>query len=298
MTETATDPSKQKNAWDLAVCYRIYPRVSKNPVFSFTDKLALVRLNLESFKLALGGLRARIWILLDNCPPAYERAIRDLFPPEVLEIIALPGEGNRSTFDKQIEILSLQTDADLVYFAEDDYLYLPGSIDQAVSFFRQHTDVDFATLYDHPDYHTLQIHRLGKKTNRTTGEYCWKTVSATCLTFMSRRTILQESAWVFRTYRKGNSDLGAWIALTKKGVFDLRAIPAGLSDGRFCFASYLFAWGYAAKQILFGKRYTLWAPEPSLATHMENDGLAPGIDWHARFGARADELQAAPAQLF
>jgi len=237
-------PKNQQPSWDIAVCCRIYPRVSKDPIFAFTDKLSLVRLNLESFKLALGNLRVRIWILLDNCPPAYKKMICDLFPENGLDIIDLPGEGNRRTFERQIGILSRQTDADLVYFAEDDYLYLPGSIEQAVMFFRQNPDADFATLYDHPDYRSLRIHNLSRADQRTDGTHQWKTVVSTCLTFMTRRPVLTETAEVLNTYRKGNSDLGVWMALTKKSVFHLRTIPASLYDGRFFFASHLFAWGF------------------------------------------------------
>ena len=36
---------------------------------------------------------------------------------------------------------------------------------------------------------------------------------------------------------------------------------------------------YNATQILFGRRYKLWQPIPSIATHMENISLAPIIDW-------------------
>ena len=38
--------TKTPHGFDLAVCYRIYPRVSANPILGFKDKLALVQLNL------------------------------------------------------------------------------------------------------------------------------------------------------------------------------------------------------------------------------------------------------------
>lgn len=53
--------------YDLAVGYRIYPRVSANPIMGFKDKLALVQLNLETFKEAIGNLKIKMWVLLDNC---------------------------------------------------------------------------------------------------------------------------------------------------------------------------------------------------------------------------------------
>jgi hypothetical protein len=39
------------------------------------------------------------------------------------------------------------------------------------------------------------------------------------------------------------------------------------------------AWYFSATQILFGRRYELWSPIPSIATHLQNDTIAPGIDW-------------------
>ena len=47
--------TKVDSEFDLAVCYRIYPRVSGNPIFGFKDKLALTQLNLETFKAAVSG---------------------------------------------------------------------------------------------------------------------------------------------------------------------------------------------------------------------------------------------------
>jgi hypothetical protein len=59
----------------------------------------------------------------------------------------------------------------------------------------------------------------------------------------------------------------------------------------FCSAAHALAWRYAWRQILFGKCRTLWAPAPSLATHMEIGGLAPGVDWDGIFGERAELLK-------
>src|SRR5262245_20929906 len=116
--------------FDLAVCYRIYPRISGNPIFGFKEKLPLVQLNLETFKESLGDLKIKMWVLLDNCPPAYAELLKKIFPETAMEIIPLGGEGNGPTFRRQVDILSAQTDADLVYFAEDDYIYLPKSLER------------------------------------------------------------------------------------------------------------------------------------------------------------------------
>lgn len=281
--------------FDLAVCYRIYPGVSRDPIFGFKDKLALTRLNLETFKEGVGDLKIKLWVLLDNCPPAYAALLKSTFPNTPMELIPLGGEGNGPTFIRQVEILSAQRAADLVYFAEDDYLYLPQSLERTVNFMRRHPEADFVTPYDHADFHSKYVHRF--RGAEFFEDNCrWRTVASTCLTFMARREAVAESAAAFKTYNK-NPDLAIWMALTKKRVCNPWSWIRSLGDGLYFPASHALAWRYTWRQILFGKRRTLWAPAPALITHMENSGLAPGVDWEKIFGARARRLQESPLGL-
>jgi len=276
--------------YDLAVCCRIYPGVSRDPIFGFKDKLALTRLNLETFKEGVGDLKIKLWVLLDNCPPAYAELVKSIFPGTPVELIPLAGEGNGPTFIRQVEILSAQTSADLVYFAEDDYLYLPRSLERTVNFMRRHPEADFVTPYDHADFHSKFVHQF--RGAEIFEDHCrWRTVASTCLTFMARREAVAESAAVFKTYNK-NSDLAIWMALTKKRIYNPWSWIRSSGDGLYFPASHALAWRYAWRQILFGKQRSLWAPVPALITHMENSGLAPGVDWEKIFGARAKVLQA------
>ena len=268
--------------YDLAVCYRIYPRVSGKPVFGFTDKLALVRLNLKCFKAAIGDLKVKMWVILDNCPPAYRELVIAVFPNSEIEFVLLNGEGNEATFGRQIDLLSKQSAADLVYFAEDDYLYLPNALESAVGFMRRHPAADFATLYDHADNYTKYIHRV-KGAEFVEAGCRWHTISSTCLTFMARKQALLETAEVFHTFRRKNSDLGIWLALTKVRAVNPWSFIRSLGDGLFFTASHVLAWRHAWRQLLRGKRRTLWVATPSLATHMETSGLAPGVAWENIF---------------
>lgn len=263
---------------DLAVCFRIYPGLSGKPAFGFTDKLTMVRINLQSFKAAIGGLKVKMWFLLDSCPPAYEDLVRSTFPKADLEIVALQKAGNQATFLRQLEILSGQLAAELVYFAEDDYLHLPGALEKSVAFMRRHPEADFLTLYDHVDYHNKYIHKL-RGQNFDELEHRWRTVTSTCLTFMARQTALKQTLRVFSTYARKNSDLGLWMALTKSRVTNPWSFIRSIEDGVFFAASYALAWRHAWRNILFGKQRTLWGPVPSLATHLDKNGIAPGVDW-------------------
>ncbi len=291
--ETAgSSSSPAPGKYDLAVCWRIYPRVSGQPIFGFKEKFELVQLNAESFREAFGGLKVKLWVLLDNCPAEYKKLLESIFTGIDMEIISLPGEGNGATFDRQINILTTQTDADLVYFAEDDYLYLPDGLEIAAGFMRLHPEVDFVTLFDHKDHYTKYVHQAAK-THVADGGRDWRSIASTCLTFMSRRQSLIETADVFHTFGRKNSDLGLWLALTKKRIFNPWSYFRGLGDGAFIPASQCFSWWFATRQVLFGKRRTLVVPVPGLATHMEVSGLAPNVDWEKVFSPKLAALREA-----
>lgn len=272
--------------YDLAVCYRIYPGVSGNPIFGFKEKMPLLRLNLESFKESLGNLKIKMWVLLDKCPFDYRGFLEKSFPETDMKIIPLEGEGNKATFHRQVDILRTQTDSELVFFAEDDYLYLPRSLERVVHFMGTHADADFVAPYDHADYHNKFIHRF-RSIDVVDDGYRWRKVTSTCLTFMARKQALLQSAEVFKTFNK-NPDLAIWMALTKIRVCNPWSWIRSAGDGLFFPASHALAWRYAWRQILFGKKTALWSPTPSLITHMEKDGLAPGVDWEGIFGPRVE----------
>ena len=87
--------------------------------------------------------------------------------------------------------------------------------------------------------------------------------------------------------------MGLWMALTKLRVFNPWCSIRGFGDGKFIPGSQALAWRHAWRYILFGKRRTLWAPIPTLATHMEKRSAALDVDWEQILGARARALQEA-----
>lgn len=264
---------------DLAVAYRIYPGVSKSPAFFSSDKFKLSEMCLRSFKASLGKLRVKIWALLDGCPPEYEALFRTVFQDEEMEILSLGKIGNLASFSLQVDILTEQTEAPYVYFAEDDYLYLPDALSTMVTFLRENPDADFATPYDHPDsYYTSS--RFERHLVRPHGDRYWRTASSTCLTFLTSRENLMRTQAMFRTYSRGNMDCPVWLALTQK--YEL-ADPRVHGHDMFRLKTWLKTWRWGYRALLFGRRYRLWTPMPALATHMETSGLAPQIDWQALF---------------
>jgi hypothetical protein len=265
--------------FDLAAAYRIYPGISKSPAFFSTDKLKLSRMCLQSFKAALGGMRVKVWALLDGCPPEYETMFREILQDYDLQILPLDKVGNLNSFSLQIDLLTKQTEAEYVYFAEDDYFYRPGALEKMVAFLRGNPDADFVTAYDHPDsYFTAS--RFERHLVRPFGDSYWRTASSTCLTFLTSRKNLVRTQNIFRTYSRGNMDCPIWLSLTQK----IELCNPGVHwNDWFRVKTWLktLRWGY--RPLLFGRRYRLWAPIPSLATHMESSCMAPLIDWQTLF---------------
>jgi len=283
--------SQQARKYDVAVAYRIYPRVAKPALglpFS-DDKERLSQVCLQSFRRSLGDLRVKIWVLLDGCPPGYAEMFRAAFAPEDLVLEPLPGIGNQGTFNRQIEILLNQQDADLVYFAEDDYFYLPGQFRLMTEFLRTNADADFVSPFDHLDCYTLELHRRPTWL-RVSQNHHWRTAASTCLTFLTRRSTLQETQRVFRTYTRRNYDSALWLSLTKEGILRPWDILRWTVKQRFFVKIMIKTWLYGWPQILFGKRRKLWTPVPGIATHMDFNSLSPTIDWPALMREQANSL--------
>lgn len=268
--------------YDLAVVYRIYPKMAKPALglpFS-DDKLRLSEVCLRSFRAALGTLRVKMWVLLDGCPPEYAEMFQRHFAAEDLVLLPLEGIGNYQTFLRQIEILLQQDDAELIYFAEDDYFYLPGQFHRMVDFIRSCPDAHFISPFDHLDYYTLELHRAPKSLRVFDGHH-WRTAASTCLTFLTTRATLRQTEKIFRSYARRNYDSSLWLSLTKESVARPLDFCRWAISNRFFAKVILKAWLFGWAQILAGRRYRLWTPVPGIATHLDAKALSPAVEWRS-----------------
>jgi hypothetical protein len=266
--------------YDLSVAYRIYPKVS-GPALDMgfgDDKYCLSEVCLRSFKESLGSLRVKLWAILDGCPPEYEALFRKYFDDSQLVVLKLEGVGNQQTFATQIKVLLDQSDSDFVYFAEDDYLYLPDQFCSMVEFLRSDPEVDFLSPFDHLDCYRLELHRTPKWVKTCAGRH-WRTASSTCLTFLTRKETLAKYRAVFESYVRGNFDSSVWLSLTKQRVYNPFFSIRSLLGGGFEWKIVVKAWLHSSRQILFGKKLKLWVPIPAIATHLDAHSLSPGVDW-------------------
>jgi hypothetical protein len=228
--------------------------------------------------------------LLDGCPAEYPLLFERYFDPRDLVLVPLPAVGNQATFEKQIEILLAQEESDFVYFAEDDYVYLPNQFALMLRFLQEGRGVDFVSPYDHPDCYELSLHRQPKWVT-VFGNRHWRTAASTCLTFLTRKSTLEKHKHTLRTYSKGNSDCAMWLSLTKERVYDLPALVRFVFRGEVSWKEIGKAWSFCASQILFGETVKLWVPLPGLATHLATGLFSPCIDFDAVMQAESAALQ-------
>jgi hypothetical protein len=270
-----------ENTYDLTVAYRIYPNVSKSPFVHKSNKLKLAETGIRTLKDSLGKLRARIFFILDNCPDEYEMMILNHFDPADVEFIKPKGVGNFATFSLQMDILLKQTYSDIVFFAEDDYVYQSLMLVHAIKLLMENPLVDFVTPYDSLDSYTFPIHTRHKYEIIIFDGLHWRTSASSCLTFLTKKNVLQNTERVLRSYSTGAWDTSMWFSLTKYNVFSLPSIISYAINDFFLFKAVALSWKKLWFQILFGRKYKLWQPIPSIGTHMEEKFLAPNVDWIA-----------------
>ena len=275
-------------SYDLAVAYRIYPKVAHTAAgLPLSDnKYKLAEACLRSFRESLGNVRVKVWVLLDGCPPEYGEMFLRYFAPEDVVIVPLDSIGNLRTFDRQIDILLSQADADLVYFAEDDYFYLPNQFVTMMDFLRTHDDAHFLTPYDHADCYTLQLHHHPQWL-RVSADHHWRTAGSTCLTFLTTKQVLKETEHIFRTYAARNSDASLWLSLTHFGIWSPASVVRFAIEEPRLAKIVLKAWLYGWKQILLERPRRLWVPVPGIATHMDANALSPSINWRSLIEGQA-----------
>ena len=63
--------------YDLTVAYRIYPLISKVPAIFPDDKFKMSEICIKSFAKAIGNLKVKMFVILDNCPETYTQLFID-----------------------------------------------------------------------------------------------------------------------------------------------------------------------------------------------------------------------------
>jgi len=277
--------------YDLTVCYRIYPRVSKHPPIYENDKLKLSEVCLASFKDSLEGLKVKMIVLLDGCPEIYKHLFLKYFCEEDLVFYELNSVGNQETFRLQLELLLNQNYSEYIYFAEDDYFYINScKFKTLIDFMKNYKDVDFVTPYYHLDYSRMQTHLTFQSIERIFQGIKFRTVATTTMTFLTKKQNLQYNKKTFLSYTKGNDDASLWLSLTKHKIYNFLLILKYLFKDKLWFKMYLKSWIFNCKQIFLGEKYYLWCPIDTFATHMDDKCLSPNVNWENEFRLKIEKI--------
>jgi hypothetical protein len=276
-----------KKKYDIAIAYRIYPLVSKETAIYSDNKYLLSEFCLYSFAKSLQNINAKIFVILDACPPEYDELFNKYLNKFDFELIHKEGIGNAGTFNLQMELLLNQEFSDTIYFAEDDYYYLDNSF-QLMLEFMQSGNVDFITPYDHPDYYNIGFHNY--KSEIKFHNHHWRSTISTTMTFMTTKNILQKTKKVFESYLKNNSDASLWASISGNQFRNLKYIFKNIINNKTNFKYFLKSYYYNPIFTVFKKKYRLMSPIPSLAVHMEKKFLSPRIDWYRLFEKTITEI--------
>ena len=268
--------------YDLAVCYRVYPGISKIPPVFSNNKLKLTEYCLRSFIESTSQLNIKMYVILDGCPKEYDILFKKYFSQENLEIIHTNKIGNGETFLLQMKTLLDQDDSDYIYFAEDDYFYFPSAFNEMLDLMKTNADADFLSPYDHPDYNNLGIHKLKNKKNLMSSRN-WNTVATTCMTFLTTKTSLRLTQSAFLKYNKSIFDTGVWLSITKIGILNPIHWLKLLITDRASLKTYIKTIIELNFKIIFTPKIHLLTPKPTLAVHLESGFLPNGFNWDKEF---------------
>jgi len=272
--------------YDLSIALRVSPHLNKKHIY-FNSKYDLVKTCFESFIVALDGVDYELFVILDGCPKSFEKIFRAYVEGKRLRIVNLDSVGNSATFMSQIFLLSNIASSEYVYFAEDDYFYLD-HVKGMLELIARKSFVDFVSPYDHPDYYFSKDVHPYKIFSFEYGGRMWKNVLSTCCTFLTRRKTLKETCELLKSYRRVGDHL-MWYLVTRK--VPLKSLIKINPHPRYLLKT-MSLLNYMQKSS--GKRaYLLWAPEPTIATHMQKGCLSPKIDWSKYFSDKHGQFKTA-----
>jgi hypothetical protein len=246
--------------------------------------------------------RADVTFLNDGPIPVERRGLMEKHG----EIVQLAGVGNFRSHGTALSFVDSRSwrDEDLVYFAEDDYLYLSGAFSALLAAAEEIPESTYFSFYDFPDWYETGGDPLPRSRLRhfTAGGHSWRTADSTTHTFGARVSAMRVDSWlhmmgtrertqgplVRRWSGSSPADQATWWALQGlkpyerlQGFVYLLGKRGGIPDDsairRFNLTSRIPRRKFRS---LFIKRLLICAT-PALATHCEASYMALGVDWQA-----------------
>jgi hypothetical protein len=256
-------------------------------------------LALASFLRAVGETDAPVDVVFVNDGPIPQDRLALMRPAG--EIVTLPSVGLKRAWLSALSIPRRRRwdGRDLVWFSEDDYLYLPDAFSSLWQAAAGCPDCDYFTLYGlighrppHPGSVPDSVRvpagwRDGDPV--LAGGHPWRKALSSTATFGARVDAIRQDAYVFPLALASASTWDHTMFLVCQGFqpFPLRTVGDFLRPGTggirrrgklAVAAPVRLALNLAAvRQRRIGRR--MMAPDPALATHLESRWLAVGHDW-------------------
>ena len=204
------------------------------------------------------------------------------------EVVRQSGLGMVGSYQEALNQVETREwpDDDVVYLVEDDYLHTPVALASLMAAVESVPHASYFSLYVHKsiDWRRTQGFQVG--------DTAWHTVDSTTSTIAARVGVLRKDMLIHRLAYRAD---GAWdrdACLACAGVRPYRWAPligdlVGSEPGVRPPPLRRLKRG-TAQTLLNGfavvrsfARHLLIAPYPSLATHMTEPYIAPGVDWEA-----------------
>ncbi|WP_231861563.1 MULTISPECIES: hypothetical protein [Frankia] len=306
----------------LRILYRsVGSENAKNRPAFYSKRLALASLLRAVEKVEIP---TRIVFVNDGPMPADRLSMME----EAGEIVPVTCGSNRASYRHVLRMPRLRRWAadDLVWLAEDDYLYTENSLSALVTAAAARPDVEYFTLYGTSRLSATSTRRRPQVTDDggihehapVIGGVTWARTATTTSTFGLRVGTLVEDELLLRSIPFVGGAFDRATCLTLQGFQPFRLPELGGEPPLV--APSTVAARIARRAALTGlratlnavalarperRRRTLLVPAPSLATHMElGAALVPGHDWPAEADGvlawlqsrSADPTQPSPAQ--
>ncbi|SNQ46279.1 conserved hypothetical protein [Frankia canadensis] len=293
----------------LRILYRsVGSENSKNRPSFYSKQLALASL-LRAVERV--GIPTRIVFVNDGSIPADRLSLMSAAG----EVVQVTCGSNRSSYRHVLRMPRLRRWApdDLVWLAEDDYLYTERSLSALVSAAAARPDAEYFTLYSTVRF-TEASTRRRPQVEQSDGSPSgvplvdgvpWVRAATTTSTFGVRVGTLVQDERLLRSIPFVGGAFDRATCLTLQGMQPFRLADLGgeppreqppTAAGRIARRAALTGLRASLNAVALARperrRRTMIVPEPSLATHMELGGaLVPGHDWPAEAEAVAQWLR-------
>jgi len=161
--------------------------------------------------------------------------------------------GNSRSFEYALNRSLYNDDDDIIYFVENDYIHSKNSKDILTDGFK--FNVDYVTLYDHPDKYNTHYNINYKKeicffekrcgygflqSKIYCGDKCyWRTTPSTCMTFASKVKTLKNDYDIIISFLKDKNenyfsiplDFLLFLSLMEKGRILISPMPGAATHG-------------------------------------------------------------------